>query len=227
MTTLKKSLKWIVRRLRATDADKAEQSIGGREMPSFYYDEAFRADEHFNAPFYQSPYYPTWLVVVDRLRHYGCRRILDVGCGPGQFAGLVDDWGFESYVGLDFSAVAIGKARERVPRFVYRSGDVRAEATYQGLDFDAIVCMEVLEHIEEDLTILSCFPRGTRCMITVPNFPWRSHVRHFDSADAARERYFAFFEDLSVTRLKGVRNPTSQFFLLDGTRNSHGAQSIR
>ncbi len=189
-------------------------------MPSVYYDGAFQDDPHFQVPFYKSPYYGTWLVVVDRLRRYGCKSVLDVGCGPGQFAALVEDSGFCSYSGLDFSAVAVQMAKERAPRFLFRTGDVREPATYDGLEFDAVVCMEVLEHIEEDLSVLSCFPAGKRCLMTVPNFPWRSHVRHFDSEEAVIRRYAAFFSDYSVTRLKGVRNDTNQFYLLDGIRNA-------
>jgi hypothetical protein len=80
--------------------------------------------------------------------------------------------------------------------------------------------MEVLEHIAEDFAVLSCFPPGTRCLMTVPNFPWRSHVRHFRSEDAVTQRYGRFFDDFSVTRIKGVRTDDEQFFLLDGIRNA-------
>jgi SAM-dependent methyltransferase len=188
-------------------------------MPPFYYDAAFHKEPNFQVPFYKSSYYPTWLVVVDRLHRYGCNSILDVGCGPGQFAALIEDAGFSSYTGLDFSSVAIQMAQARTPGFQFRAGDVRQKTTYEGLTFDAIVCMEVLEHIEEDLAVLSCFPPGTRCLMTVPNFPWRSHVRHFESEEAVRHRYGEFFQELTVTRLKGVRTDTEQFYLLDGVRN--------
>ena len=80
--------------------------------------------------------------------------------------------------------------------------------------------MEVLEHIQEDLAVLSCFPQGTRCLLTVPNFPWRSHVRHFDSEASVSHRYGEFFQHLSVTRIKGVRTDQEQFYLLDGARNA-------
>ncbi len=197
----------------------------GREMPSLYYDEAFRSDQHFQIPFYKSAYYPTWLVVVDRLRRYGCDGVLDVGCGPGQFAQLVDDCGFARYTGLDFSPEAIRMARERVPRFSFRIGDVRQPESYEGIEFEGIVCMEVLEHLEEDLKVIGCFRPDVRCLMTVPNFPWRSHVRHFRSSDEVTARYAAFFKDFSVTRIKGVRGDAIQFYLLDGIRITPGERT--
>jgi SAM-dependent methyltransferase len=197
-------------------------SLAGEEMAEAYYDAAFQNNPRFHLPFYRTSYYPTWLVIVDRLRRYGCERILDVGCGPGQFASLIKDSGFSSYIGIDFSQAATDMARQRTPSFEFRTGDVRDPAVYAGLEFDAIVCTEVLEHVKEDDAVLSCFPEGTRCLMTVPNFPWRSHVRHFDTADSASRRYGGFFDGLSVTRLKGAANETDQFFLLDGVRNSAG-----
>jgi len=224
-----KKLNRLIRRIGARLRSSSQRAtvpsgpVPGREMPSFYYDEAFNNNPDFQVPFYRSSYYPTWLVVVDRLRRYGRKKILDVGCGPGQFAALCDDCGFPSYTGLDFSSVALDKARARTPRFQFRTADIREPATYEGLDFDAIVCMEVLEHLENDAAVLSCFPAGMRCLMTVPNFPYRSHVRHFDTEQAVIDRYQPFFGEVSVLRLKGVRDDTEQFFLIDGVRNSFTA----
>jgi hypothetical protein len=116
--------------------------------------------------------------------------------------------------------VAIDMSRKRTPQLDFQVADVAKPETYRGLDFNAIVCMEVLEHIEDDLGVLACFPAGVRCLITVPNFPWQSHVRHFESKDSVSRRYEKFFESLSVTRIKGMRNESEQFYLLDGVRNA-------
>jgi SAM-dependent methyltransferase len=192
----------------------------GEERAASYYDEVFRSNSHFLLPFYESPYYPTWLLIADRLRRYGCKAILDIGSGPGQFAELMDDAGFPSYLGVDFSDEAVEQAQRRAPRFRFAVGDARSSAVYEDTAFDAIVCMEVLEHVEEDLAIVSNMPTGIRCLMTVPNFPFRSHVRHFDDEDSVLSRYGRFFDDPTVTRLKGVRTANEQFFLLDGIRNT-------
>ena len=49
-----------------------------------------------------------WTVLADRIRRSGAKSVLDIGCGPGQFAAcLFDMAGIETYTGLDFSAEAI------------------------------------------------------------------------------------------------------------------------
>jgi SAM-dependent methyltransferase len=220
--TLKDALRRVARRLGSHSGRGTEHASAankGTEKSDVYYDDAFHRNTKFQVPFYKSSYYPTWMVIVDRLRAYGCEAILDIGCGPGQFAALVEDCGFRSYTGVDFSSVAIEMAQARTRRSRFKVGDVRRPDTYEGLDYDAVVCMEVLEHVEEDLAVLSCFPAGTRCLLTVPNFPWRSHVRHFDSEAAVAQRYGRFFQQFLVTRIKGVRTDEEQFYLLDGVRS--------
>ena len=48
---------------------------------------------------------------------------------------------------------------------------------------------EVLEHVLDDFAVIPCFPAGTRCLMTFPNFPWRSHVRYFETAESVSARY--------------------------------------
>lgn len=193
-------------------------SESGRERGGGYYDKAFTDDKDFQVSFYKTPYYPTWVLVVERLRRHGATHIIDVGCGPGQFAAMLADSGFRSYVGFDFSEVALQMASRQAPGFDFRIADARDRASYEGLPCDAVVCMEVLEHIEDDFGVIDCFPAGARCLMTVPNFPWRSHVRHFSCEDEVVARYGDRFDDFTVTRIKGVRNHDDQFFLMDGLK---------
>ncbi len=70
---------------------------------SFYDDRFSKVDKYLVSP-RDSPYYPLWRAVLDNLEPR-C-SILDVGCGPGQFAKLCVEEG-HPYVGIDFSQVAI------------------------------------------------------------------------------------------------------------------------
>lgn len=216
-----KLVKRSVRRIRRGLAAPVRAGGPGKELAASWYDDVFKRAQHYHQPFYQSAYYPTWTVIADRLQRYGAKRILDVGCGPGQFAQMLQDWGFERYTGIDFSPQAIEIAQALVPGYEFRVADARSLDSYQGIEYDAIVCTEVLEHIEDDFGVLSCFAQGTPCLSTVPNFPYESHVRHFDSADAVSARYRSYFDSLTVTRLKGTRGSDEQFFLMDGLRNSY------
>ncbi|MEJ7639368.1 MAG: class I SAM-dependent methyltransferase [Singulisphaera sp.] len=129
----------------------------------------------------------------------------------------------ERYVGLDFSPAAIAKAETlRRGRFVV--GDARAPEIYREVEHEAVVCTEVLEHIQDDLLVVSRFGAGKRCLCSVPNFPYESHVRHFRHAGEVKERYGPYFGDCDVMTFKSPISDTAnieeyEYFLLDGVRN--------
>lgn len=168
-----------------------------------YYDRYVAATEGYDWPYYKSNYYALWAVIVDRVRRDGLHRVLEIGCGPGQLAAFLLDQGLKEYAGLDFSARSIDMAREAAPRGKFVVDDARSSSIYADVSYDAIICTEVLEHIEDDLQVIARFPEGARCLCTVPNFPYESHVRHFED----------------VLTLISQKSPTARFFLFDGVRN--------
>jgi trans-aconitate methyltransferase len=150
--------------------------------------------------------------------------VVEIGCGPGQLASLLMEQGVEQYVGLDFSSKAITMAEASVPRGRFFVGDARTTAIYNDFEHDLVICTEVLEHIEDDLVVLSKFLPGKRCLCSVPSFPHETHVRRFRDAGEVKARYGDFFHDLQVLTLKSPNySPHSPdlFFLMDGVRNDH------
>jgi len=117
------------------------------------------------------------LDVVRSLSLPGEPRILDAGCGSGR--NLVELAAFGSAVGLEPSARGAEVARARGVGEV-----VEAEIATMPFDdssFDLIACLDVLEHIEDDLGALRALrrvarPRGV-LLITVPAYPrlWSAH----------------------------------------------------
>jgi len=75
--------------------------------------------------------------------------ILDVGCGQGVLAKRLHRAGYERYVGLDISEVAIERASRKTPdlRNRYIAADVMDFATDE--KFDLIVFNECLYHMED------------------------------------------------------------------------------
>ena len=107
------------------------------------------------------------------LREKNCGpQVLDVGCGTGDFVEFCCEQGFQSS-GLDPSSEAVAKARE--------NGLMVHEATLEefsrqnpgGLAFDAVVMLNVLEHVPSPPTTIEMSrrllrPGGILC-VRVPN----------------------------------------------------------
>jgi SAM-dependent methyltransferase len=191
----------------------------GEERASDWYDRMFSRAPHYHEPYNSSGYYFLWAVIADRLRRDCVGRVLDIGCGTGQLADLLFDQGIEEYVGLDFSPTAVAHAQQMAPRGRYVIGDARYADVYATADYDVLICTEVLEHIEEDLLVVSLFRPTTRCIFSVPNYDSAAHVRFFADSSAVSERYGPYFTALDVAAFPTVGSEKNRVFLAEGVRN--------
>ena len=66
--------------------------------------------------------------------------------------------------GVDFSARAIAVARRLNPVFLFVVADLMRSHVFAEEHHDSLVCLEVLEHIQGDLGLVSQIPPGTRCL---------------------------------------------------------------
>lgn len=116
-------------------------------------------------------------------------RVADFLCGIGYGASVLAEAGC-SVVGYDREAAAIAYGREFYQRrnMLLRCGDALEEARFLADGtFDAVVCFEGIEHIEDPLPLLREFARvAPRLLVSVPNeavFPHRGqikfHYRHY------------------------------------------------
>lgn len=217
MITLKSIVRSLGGRFGLATHSVAVEPPGEREVD--FYDLLYASSEVYQDHYTKSFYYFLWSVIVDRARHAQVRRVLEIGCGPGQLAAFLMDQCVEHYQGLDFSSQAIELARRNVPRGRFVVGDARDSALYHQVEHDLLICTEVLEHITEDLQVVARFQPGKRCICTVPNFPYPSHVRHFRDAAEVAGRYGRFFHDLDIVTFKSPNSLDDEFFLFDGVRN--------
>jgi SAM-dependent methyltransferase len=106
-------------------------------------------------------------------------RLLDVGCGASPYRHLVDDRRFE-YTGVDIQdAAKFGYER---PNVVPYDGK---HLPFETASFDAILCTEVLEHVEQPAVLVGEMHRvlkpGAVALVTVPwsaryhYVPWDFH----------------------------------------------------
>ena len=212
MLPLLRKLNAVVRGSNETKSDKGEK-------PASWYDDHYQASEEYRKPFFRSVYYPLWSVIADRILAKGFESINDIGCGAGQFAELLRFHGVPVYRGLDLSEEAIGLANSRDLGYRFEVRDVIASPPTDIDEFDCTVSLEFLEHVEQDLDVISALPEGHSFIGTVPNFPFISHVRHFQDEAQVIARYGEFFESLSVSTHMGDKEG-KLFFLLDGVRGA-------
>ena len=109
----------------------------------------------FAAEFAQSrtPNQPGWQRLFDYLPHQG--RLLDVGCGHGRLARLLDQRGRRlAYVGVDSSPQLLAIARSHATALAMPTNFIEADVTAPGWatrlpsgSFDAIAALAVLHHI--------------------------------------------------------------------------------
>jgi 2-polyprenyl-3-methyl-5-hydroxy-6-metoxy-1,4-benzoquinol methylase len=86
------------------------------------------------------------------------KTILDVGCGEGVLLDYLDRCGYQKYVGIDFSDVALRNASKRANSKVsFVSG--LAESFVPEGQFDSIVFDESLYYFEDPLQVLHRYER--------------------------------------------------------------------
>lgn len=151
---------------------------GNSEQGAEYYDEVYeRVAQNV---------VPRMYVVREWLTNLRTPSILDVGCGCGTLSSILPiDW---KYRGFDFSEIAIAKATDDFPLRKFEVADVYDKASYEPIDYNVIVCGQVLEHTD-DLKVLSSFPKGMLVIGSVPSFGDPAHIRYYESVEDVRTRF--------------------------------------
>ncbi len=126
--------------------------------------------------------------------HFVRGDVLDVACGTGHGSEVLTA-GFAKVVGIDNNPDAIKRAQSRLPTSQFLLAAV-PPIPYPDSSFDAVVCFETVEHIEDDKGLLSELRRvlnwdGTLVLSTPnkdvtspdgpPTNPW--HVREYRLED--------------------------------------------
>lgn len=177
----------------------------GNELSARDYDQFHSVAANYGAHYTKSAYYTLFRAVVQELRGARAGHVLEVGCGSGVLAQMIlDQLPGIDYRGFDFSQTGVRRAGRRTgqaDRFFV--GDARSAEPYQH-DCDAVVCTEVLEHIEDDLGAMRQWRSGATCVCSVPNFPYSGHVRFFRDESEVRARYGDLLE---ITKIRRIAKP--------------------
>ncbi|MCH8822208.1 MAG: class I SAM-dependent methyltransferase [Planctomycetes bacterium] len=147
--------------------------------------------------------------------------VADLGCGTGRFARLLQQNGYTDYWGVDFSTKRIEEARRYVPGFEFTVADLLSPEVHERLRrYQVFVLTEVLEHVTDDLDILSRLPSGGHVIVSVPNFDSAGHVRYFESVDKVIERFETLIDFAGQPRLTLPlpSRPEKKIFVVRGVR---------
>jgi 2-polyprenyl-3-methyl-5-hydroxy-6-metoxy-1,4-benzoquinol methylase len=153
----------------------------------------------------------------------GSRRALDIGCGDGEFLGVLQQLGWECH-GTELTEVTARRASE-VGGLRLRTGTLASDA-YEPGHFDVVSLWHVLEHLPDpDRTLRDC-ARWLRddglLLLAVPNLDsWQArlfrgawfhldppfHLHHFAPRSLARALAGAGFEVVETRHLSWQYNP--------------------
>jgi SAM-dependent methyltransferase len=135
-------------------------------------------------------------------------RLLDVGCGTGDFA-LAFQKAFSKgqYLGVDVSRVGIEICRAKVRGARFETVDLMQPVSVAAADLgwaNAVICSEVLEHVDGPETILAnlkpYLAEKAVVLITVPGGPMSAFDRHI-----GHRRHFTNPELKSLLELAGYQ----------------------
>lgn len=162
-----------------------------RVKDSSFYNQIYRSylDKYSLDRLEESAYFSLWKKAVDMIGEKDV--VLELGCGPGLFAYLALEHGIDYRLGLDFSQEAIDQARKNNPDYGdhFKVRDITKTTPKAYRKMDVVVCLEVLEHIEDDIDVVKTIPGGMKVIFSVPDYDSESHVRRFKRFKKVRRRY--------------------------------------
>ena len=195
------------------------------EVSKSFYDDIYSESEIYNSSPENSVYLPVWHCVLENIKANIIKNIVDVGCGPGQFAQyLFNHISNISYTGLDFSSVAIQLAKLRCSKGQFFVKNILESDSLGNFDVDLYIALEVLEHIDKDLDLIERIPLGKLVIFSVPNFDSFGHVRFFKNEESIMNRYQRYFDKIKVQTVS-ITLP-SKIFVFKGIRNCYKDFSV-
>lgn len=171
----------------------------GRPIPQETWDRQYREGTWENLDSIDQ--FAHYMVIAGYIHYlFESPKILDVGCGQGRLAELLALSSFKSYLGIDFSAEAIRRARLREEDHVrFRVADLN-EWNSSGR-FSAIIFCESLNYAIHPISTLLRYAHALEKsgVFIVSLYRHRNHGRIWKNA----ERYFQIAASTTIINHKG------------------------
>jgi SAM-dependent methyltransferase len=154
---------------------------------------------------------------IDSLELRPAARILDAGCGSGR--NMVDLARRGSVTGVELSETSVRLARERGVGDVVLGSVL--EMPFTDASFDLAVCLDVIEHLEDDAAALRELRRvvapGGWLLVTVPAYQWlwsghdeiNHHHRRYTDGSLRRAAEQAGWTEVRSTHFNALLLPAA------------------
>src|SRR3990167_9429618 len=105
----------------------------------------------------KASWYNDW--VFKKFKKYLTGDILEVGCGIGNFTKKLSDHGSVTAIDIEESFLKIAKEKTKDEVLIGKGDIEKGRYFFKEKKFDAIICLNVLEHIKDDTTALKNIQR--------------------------------------------------------------------
>ena len=162
----------------------------GDKTPQAFYDEIWK-DWHDMEVYAPAPRYIRRMVLREMAR-LDFKSVLDVGCGEGTLLQLIARrHPSATLAGCELSETALLTCRQGIPNGHFFRLDLERDEVPAGSSYDLLTCVQVLEHVQDDLTALTKIRQmcGKYALISVPGGKLdergrrNGHYRHYTTAD--------------------------------------------
>ncbi len=140
--------------------------------------------------------------------------ILDLGCGVGGLVPFLKEAGYKNYLGIDFSSELVMTASSRFSDYKFITENISSKFAKKAMTkYSVVICLEVLEHITDDLEIVKCLPADKIFIFSVPTVMSSGHVRCFANPDEVVSRYKEFLNFVEKKTIMKLGKPHHLMFL--------------
>lgn len=187
----------------------------GKELQADFYNKVYKTggkNKKYFKSYKDTAWLNIWLKICEIMKEHGSSKVLDLGCGSGQFAQCASDSGLLNYIGVDFSKEAIAVAKVNLKNSNMNTKFLTKDIytfDFNSIEYDCVVATEFLEHIERDIEVLNNIKSGTLIIATLPNKDSAGHVRYYSeefsiTKKKIEDRYKDIGEFLSFESVKYV-----------------------
>src|SRR6185295_15355785 len=154
----------------------------GDTLPAEHFASLARLEDRY---WWHQTRYRAALAALERAGITHDASVGDVGCGTGGFLRFLRARGYSRLAGFDVSPVALAAAAESGAAL--HAVDLESPFTLAGAPFDALVALDVVEHLADDAAFLRAAAAALRpgglFFVSVPAFPhlfsrWDQRLHH-------------------------------------------------